>query len=235
MPFTALTQLQIRQRVRNLLRDEGYPSDSINEALSRVISDINNSGRYRFQEGNYDILLTLQASSYTLSTTTFIGDIDVIYKPSTADAVGIPKMVYHDAVAEGRFVSTVTGPPEIYCLPGDGTVIYIDPVPSAAEVGNTLRMIGYRDMLPPVNDTTPITILPPRYHEGLLVYGVAAQVAPALQVQSGEGFIPAIAVYQRAFTQMVQQEKWQAHQNPKFKNDERWRNLSSFGNIGRIR
>lgn len=235
MPFTALTRLQIRQRVRNLTRDEGYPTESINEALSRVIADINNSGRYRFQEGNLDIQLILSTASYAMSTTTFIGDIDVIYQPSSSETASIPKMVYNDALAEGRFASTTPGPPEIYALPGDGTTIYIDPIPSAAEVGKTLRIIGYRDMLPPTNDTTAITILPPRYHENLLVYGTVAQVAPSMQIQVGEGFVPATAVYQRAFTQMVLQEKWRPHTNPKFKNDERWTNLSSLGNVGRIR
>jgi hypothetical protein len=247
MAFTGMTRLQIRRRVQALMRDDGYPVEAINEALERVIAHVNNSGRYRWQESTLDLTLVTNTYTYnmtTLGSTTFLGDIDVIYNPQSG-APGVPsgntgswglhKMAFDEALEEGRFSTLSTGEPEIYCLPGAGETLWIDPLPNSTANGKTLRVFGYSDLTPPTGDLTAITGLPARYHSTLLVYGVLAEVAPALQVNSADGYISASKAYTMAFEDFRLQEKWQPHMPVRLRRDNRWDNISRISSTpGRI-
>lgn len=234
--FTALTRLQVRSRVQNLLRDDGYPISSMNEALERIITEINNSGRYRFQETSVDISLVQGTASYAVTTNTFLGEIDVIYAPSTADAAPLSKMEYGDALTEGRFASTAAqGIPSIYCFQGVTSTIYVDPIPDGTANAKTLRIFGYSDLTPPTSDSTAITVLPARYHPTLLVYGVLSDIAPGMQIRSGDGYVPAAVAYQKAFKSMQLQEKWAPHIPRELKRDRRWASIGEAGMVSGVR
>lgn len=235
MAFTAMTRLQIRRRVQEMMRDDGFPVSSINEALDRVIAGIANGGRYRFQEGSTDITLVTSTISYTM-TTTLTGDIDVIYAPNTSSVAALRKMDYYDGLAEGRFSTAgTTGVPEVFALPGAGTTIYVDPPPDSTANGKTVRVFGYLDITPITSDLSTPSLIPARYHPTLLVYGTLAEVAPGVQVRSGDGYVPATIAYQTALTGFRDQELWQPHLPRQVKRDNRWDGFSSVGYVGRIR
>ena len=226
--------------MQELLRDDGYPLNAINEAIDRVLADINNSGRYRFQEGIITIALVQGTYTYVISSTSvdILGDSDAIYAAQTTSVKSLHKMDYGDALADGRFNTTATqGVPEIYSIRIDGSgatddvSLYVDPVPSGDAAGKTITLLTYNELGPLASDLAKPFPLPARYHPTLLVYGTLAEVAPATQVRGADGFVPAAVAYERAFKSMQLQEKWSPHIAREVKRDNRWNGFSRVGMV----
>lgn len=247
-----MNRFQIRRRVQGLLRDDTYPVEVINEALNRVLLEINGLGRFRFQEN---------ASMITLQTGQFIYPVDSSQTVLTSVPIGTdPKFIYNDdpIIAEEvvvyRFGETAQavltklpdlfsgidaglftkqgGPPQVYAR--YGTNWYFDPIPDTTTGGYVVTIFCYRDVPALVTDLD-IPKIPSRWHGNVIVYGVAADLAPGLMVRSPEGNILVGRAYQMSLQKMIQQEGWDPYTDKRLLRDDRWVGFENIGRVGTVR
>ncbi len=227
-----MNRYQIRRRVQGLLRDDSFPVEVINEALNRVLDDLNSSGRFRFQEDNATTI-TLVTGTYKYAvTSTILAEKLLVYQlASTTEQAIIPKgadMV--DAIAAGAF--TGSGVPLWYFKWDD--YFWFDPIPSSAENGKIVTVFHYKDITQLTGDLDTPGI-PARYHGNVLVFGTAAEIAPGLMVRTPEGNVMIGIAYAKARQQMIQQEKWEPFTNKQLIRDPRWSTIHGSGHVGKIR
>lgn len=227
-----MNRLQVRTAVRNALRDQGYPSDAINEALDRVLQDLNISGPFRFQQQATTVVLSTGQYKYGV-TSTIIAEKTVVFQVGVAaDQAVLPKgPELVDGFVDGAFTETGDKPIRYFRWADEW---WFDPIPNSTANGKVVTIYHYKDLTLPTSDLTAIPI-PARYHAGLLVYGVLAEVAPALDISSGEGRLTAMSAYAQAKTNFIRQEKTEPNKFPNLIKDVRWVAISRLGNVGGVR
>ncbi len=226
-----MNRLQIRRRVNGLLRDDTYPPEAVNEALNRVLLDINGLGRFRFQQNIDTVALVTGTYKYNI-TSTIIAEKLVVYQ--LADTVNqailskAPDMV--DAVVNGAFLTS--GIPTTYAR--WNAQWWFDPIPDATANGNTISILHYKDIAELSSDISTPGI-PTRWHGSVLVYGIAADIAPGLMVRTPQGQMMVQKAYEAARRELLQQELWEPFTNKQLQKDPRWRGFESFGNVSHVR
>lgn len=226
-----LNRFQLRSRVRQVLRDESYPKEDLNSAINRVIADVNNSGRYRFHQSTSDITLVAGTFSYTRPVT-MIADYALVFAPGVT---GYEKVLSKgseliDPFTNGQFIDTNDAPVEYWTW---GSTILFDPVPNATAALRTVRIYGHFD-LAILNGDLDKPGLPARYHYNVLVYGAAAQVAPAAMVRTAAGTISVQKAYENSFDDMKRSELWEPFKVEQWLGDERFADSANWGNVSSL-
>lgn len=227
-----MNRLQVRTAVRNALRDQGYPTESINEALDRVLQDLNMVGRLRFQQQATTVTLVTGTYKYAVTSTILGEDLVVFQVGVLADQKVLgkgPDLV--DGFVDGAFTATGDAPTKYFRWADEW---WFDPIPNSTANAKVVTIYHYKDLTLPVTDFTALPI-PVRYHAGLLVYGVLAEVAPALDIGTGDGRLTALSAYSNAKAQFLAQEKWEANKFPNLITDVRFNAISRLGNVGGLR
>jgi len=227
-----MNRLQIRNAVRNILRDDGYPTDSINEAINRVLSMVNTSGRYQCQEDTTTITLATDDYKYDVTSTILAEHLVVFQVGVTADQKILKKgPALVDGFADGAFLTTADAPVTYFRWNDEWM---FDPIPNSTANDKVVTIYHYKDITELTGDFESPTI-PTRYHDTLIVYGTLAEIAPALQMSTGDGKFTAQFAFEKAMNNFKLQEKWIPLKSPNLIKDSRWTGLEAFGHVGRIR
>lgn len=227
-----MTRLQIRRRVQGLLRDDSFPVEVLNEALNRVLLDLNGLGRFRFQQ-NLDTSVVLVSGTYKYNiTSTIIAEKLVVYDLGGATTQNsltkIPDPF--DAIENGFFLTS--GVPTQYMRWQDQW--WLDPIPDATTVGKILSIFHFKDIAEVTSDIVAPGI-PTRWHGTLLVYGIAADVQPGLMVRTPAGQVQVAQAYQNAKAEMIRTESWEPYTDKRLIRDGRWTGFENAGHVSKIR
>lgn len=227
-----MNRLQIRRRVQGLLRDDTFPVEAINEALNRVLLEISSSGRYRFQQATTTLAMVGGTYQYNIPTD-LLGERLLVWKAGTDSQAVIAKFPEPiDEILSSGFVTSGDLPTTYLRW---GNQFWFDPIPNATADGGLVTVYYFKDIATLDNDLTQITTLPARYQPTLLVYGVAADIAPGLMVRTPEGNMSIQIAFQRALKTMKEQELWDPHTDKQLIRDLRWKNINRVGNVGSVR
>lgn len=215
-----MNRIQIREAVRQILRDPDYDARAINLAINSVINTLNNIGRFRFHQGSYTIATEAGEGVYLLPDN-FISEVEVVYEPGTTEEKalgkydGIPINIDEDYMAYSLW----------------GGEIHIFPTPT--EVKDVV-VYGYFDV-PEIFSDVAVPQIPPNYHRSIIAYGAAAEINPTLVIKQGGRSSSIKNAYEFNLTGMLQREKYEERVIPRIQKDERWRNSTIYGNIVRMR
>tara|TARA_R100001530_G_C4320527_1_gene155571 strand:+ start:3130 stop:3852 length:723 start_codon:yes stop_codon:yes gene_type:complete len=237
-----LTRLQIRQGVRRLLRDSSYPKEEINEAINRVIENVNLlPGNYRFKQDFSDITLVTDDYDYTIDTDV-VNEILVVHdpavspKPSATPAMGIVAKYPSNlvsAVADGKFTTSASAPTTYVRYMNEW---WFDPIPDSNANGDTVRIYHMADLPALTHDLDkPPLRFNERYHRTILVYGAAAEISPFAQTDTGLGSRRLHDKYQENMNNMQGQELWDYMTSENLLRDLRWSGAESWGNVDGVR
>ncbi len=231
-PAVGLNRFQIRRQVQGLLRDDTYPPEVINEALNRVLLDINNSGRFRFQQNSDTITLVDGTYKYAVTSSIIAEKLVVFQLGTSSEQVVVPKEAdMLNAIANGDFLESGNAPTS-YARWND--YWWFDPIPNATAAGKVVTVFTFKDITALTGDLDYPGI-PPRYRGSVLVYGVAADIAPGLMVRTPQGNMGVQTAYEHALRKMMQQELWEPFSNKLLIRDPRWRDISTSGSVRTVR
>lgn len=226
-------RFQIRNEVRYLLRDETYPATAINAAINRVLTNINNMGRFRFHQDFSDITLVTATASYAVTKTILAEEFVVINPDTTTQKILSKYSSFLDAKVAGAFVTTGDAP-KFYARWEN--LWYFDNVPNATANGKTVRIYHFTDIPKLYGDLEAVTRLPDRYQHTTLAYGVVAELSPAVQLQDGKGgYIAARSAFKESVRDMIMQEKWEPLVSHSLLLGRRWVDWELAGHVGRVR
>lgn len=227
-----MNRIQLRTLVRNYLRDDGFPTEAINDALERTIQTVNNGDRYRCQQSSETLTLVTGTYKYAVTSTILGEEVMVFQVGVAADQKIIPKgPSMADAIANGAFLTTGNAPS--YYIRWEN-YWWFDPIPTSTANSKLVTVFNFRDITVPTNDVTALP-LPARYHSTLLVYGTLAEIAPAMQIVAGEGKLTATFAFQQALKTFRDQELWEPLKAPNLIRDVRWHRFNRAGNVGSVR
>ena len=225
-----MNRFRIREEVRRIIRDPDFPKDDINSAINSVIASLNQLGRFKFHQGHQDLTLVLNQKDYTL--TNFIAEDLLVFQPDTVDEDPVKKAP--DLItpySQGWFV-TPGDQPKYYVIQ-EGKV-WFEPIPNSTAAGKKVRVLGFFDLAFLASDLTEPS-LPAGYHVSILAWGAASEIAPTMVVNV-QGKSQTIAeVYNFNMNTMLKRENFNALTSHRIIRDDRWRNISTIGYVGRVR
>lgn len=235
-----MTRYELREEVRQILRADGYPPEDINIAMNRVLQDISNSGRYLCQKSTDDITLATGVFSYVVKPT-LIAERTLIFDRNTVNEFVINKGTeIEDAYGDGLFKAQGT-----WMAPNRPTYWrwglnwLFDPIPDASLNGKKVTVFGVFDFPKLAGDLSKPDPLPERWQSTLLVYGTAAQLAPAALVRTATGTLSVEGAYKTSFQHFIRQELWEPYAGGQLALDDRFgsadQGLHTLGNIGGLR
>lgn len=223
-------RFKIREEVRRIIRDPDYPKQDIDKAINSIISSINLLGRFKFHQGYYDLTMVQNQKEYAIPN--FIAEELVVLEPGEEEQgilVKPPDLI--DPFSSGRFIETGDSP--AYYLFWGGN-IWIDPIPSAAAAGKTVRVYGYY-FLPLLSDDITIVGLNDFYCVSVLAWGAASEINPSLIVESSGKQSSIRDIFEMNLKGMIRSEMWNPMVSPNIIRDYRWNGMSRIGYVGRIR
>ena len=222
---------QLRQEVRDMLRDSTYPEDSIDGAINRVVRDINESGRYRFHEAQYTFNLTANTYTYSIPGNC-LGETVMYYAlGNNTYQAEIPRK--REIFAAAPVVPTDTGnSPTEWASYGNNWYIYPIPNSTAATNGN-ITVFYDKDLTELLSPMDTLGI--PDRHRNVPVYGAVAQLRPNLMLASPKGDVLVSTLYTQAFKDMQTQEHWNMASIPSLRPGPRWTGMNNWGFVSRIR
>jgi len=239
MAAVSLKRVILRRMVRQIIRSDDFPKDDIDEAINRVIEQVNVLGRFRFHKTFTNIAMVTDDYDYAVPTNMLaeellVFDPPVSTKPATTPTPNIvlklPSLV--DAINAGRFISS-GDVPKVYVRFGDE--FWFDPIPNATTNGTNVRV--YHDADLPIL-THDMDTMPSRFHQryqrSVIVVGAALEIEPNLQVNSETGVVALAARYQRSLRNMQEQELWEPLTSKSLIRDARWTKANEWGNVGTV-
>jgi hypothetical protein len=223
-----MNRLQLRLSVRQILRDDNYPAESINAAINRVLSFINLLGRFRFHQSSEDITLDGGYYGYDIPSYVLAEEL-VVFDPDSADKVILLKYPSFVAAQRTGAFTTTAAKPKYYSRWANH--ILFDPMPDTDAEGKKVRIYYFEDLQPLFSDLA-IPLLPDRYHENVLAYGAASEIRPQ---SVGMGGKTIGQLHMESLQQMINQELWEPGEKFQLFLSDRWRNIARMGTPGSLR
>ena len=239
----AFKRIDIRMMVRRVLRSDAFPKEDIDDAINRVIAQINIMGRFKFHETSASFALVADTWRYGITGVAgfemiaeeiLVYDVPVSPKPATTPKpqilLKIPSMI--DAMNEGYFLASGDKPLRYLLWQEE---VWLDPIPNATAAAITINMIYFRDLPSLAHDMDVIpTRFPARYVRNVIVMGAALEIEPNLEVNSSTGVSRASNIYQRSIRNMKEQELWESLIAPNLIRDARWANANKWGSVSTV-
>ena len=221
--------IEIRDRVRGIIRNDAYDEFAIDDAVNDVLASINTAGRFRFHENNEDVALVNGTFKYAV-TSTIIAEHQILIQPQSSDQAEVTKYPggITEGIADGAFEGTTGDTPTRYARWKDEW--WFDPVPNATAAAKTLRIYHMKDLALLTSDLDPPGINA-RYHLTVLAYGAAAMIDPNAAIRTGGGAQSVGEVYDKAFNNMIRQETWNPDERPTLVMDDRFAEMEGWGNV----
>ncbi len=239
MAAVSLKRIDIRMQVRRILRSDDFPRDDINDAINRVIEQINILGRFRFHKTFTDLTMATDDYDYAVPTTMLaeellVFDPPVSTKPATTPSPQIvrkaPSLAAH--IADGNLITSGNVPLRYVRF---GEEFWFDPIPNSTTNGKVVRVYHEADLPVLTNDMDTLPArFPGRYIRNIIVIGAALEIEPNLEVNSNTGVSRMNNIYQRAVRNMQEQELWEPLTAPNLIRDARWTNANKWGNVGSV-
>lgn len=218
---------QLRQAVRREIRDDSFPAEAVDDAINRVIDEINTAGRFRFHQSEADITLVAGTWQYAIPSY-FVGEEILVLNAESEDQAILTKdESILTAVRDGRFWDT--GTPEFYIR--RGAQFWLSPIPKTADAGDKITVYGHYN-LPHLISDGDTSALPDIYENTVLVMGAAVRLSRHLK---GEAQKELLADFSVAFSNMKNQEAWEPLVIPRLYRGNIWRNSHTWGSVGVLR
>ena len=230
----SMTLVQYRKEVRRILRDDSYPQQDIDAAINRVLLDVNEMGRFKFHEASYTLNLTANTYIYAIPANVQAEKI-FIYDLGGNNQVEVPRRreiwTGVPMVPDANNSNDYADKPAEWSRYANNWYIY--PIPNATAAGNDITVLYDKDLLP-LFSPMDTSALPDR-HQNVLIYGAVSQLRPGLLIGSPEGQVAIETLFARAVRNMMQTDLWQSAFIPSLRVGPRFRNMSQWGFVGKIR
>ena len=221
--------IQIRKRVRGLIRDDGFPGDDIDDAINLVIEEINNSGRFRFHQNDTDLTLVEDQFQYTVSAN-IQDELVLVFEPQSTDQkiLNAYQGGIISGINDGAFGTSKGDAPTVYAQWKDEW--WLDPIPNSTAASKTVRIYYWKDVVS-LTDFLDEPSIPARYHHSVIAQGAAAKLRPDTRV--GSQSIGKAA--EGALANMVRQELWNKFESYELQHDDRFIDMEIWGNVDTAR